>query len=192
MTKPTEVNIAWWLCMNVTCTKQNDRDDKRCKGCDAELARGATALNADIDEIGQCEGIGSKGKPVWNLHEAKRVDLWDARGGSIYGYDYNPQTTNTYQTPLQHTMAPVTAIRGDHTMWQCMATVNDDYCQVNNMFEFGQDDKGCATRVPILGCPKCKLARRIGTLALRDNWEIIGHLEDYTALGEEVWEYDVP
>ncbi|QGI59621.1 uncharacterized protein FFB20_09646 [Fusarium fujikuroi] len=89
-------------------------------------------------------------------------------------------------------MAPVTAIRGDHTMWQCMTTVNDEYCQVNAMFEFGQDDKGCAIRVPILGCPKCKLARRIATLALRDNWEMIGHLEDYTVLGEEVWEYDVP
>ncbi|PNP79878.1 hypothetical protein FNYG_06575 [Fusarium nygamai] len=89
-------------------------------------------------------------------------------------------------------MAPFTAIRGDHTMWQCMTTVNDEYCEVNNMFEFGQDNKGCAIRVPILGCPSCKLARRIGTLALRDNWEIIGHLEGYTALGEEVWEYDVP
>ncbi|KAF4497786.1 hypothetical protein FAGAP_6054 [Fusarium agapanthi] len=50
-------------------------------------------------------------------------------------------------------MAPVTAIRGDHTMWQ---------------------------------------SRRTGTLALRDNWEIIEHLVDYTSLGEEVWEYDVP
>ncbi|RBR18280.1 hypothetical protein FVER53590_25045 [Fusarium verticillioides] len=89
-------------------------------------------------------------------------------------------------------MAPVTAIRGDHTMWQCMTTVNDEYCEVNPMFECGLDDKGCAIRVPILGCPKCKLTRRNGTLALRDNWEIIGHLEDYTTPGEEVWEYDVP
>ncbi|KAF5613059.1 uncharacterized protein FTJAE_13974 [Fusarium tjaetaba] len=103
-----------------------------------------------------------------------------------------PARTKFPYTQFTYTMAPVTAIRGDHTMWQCMTTVNDEYCEVNAMFEYGPDDKGCAIRVPILGCPKCKLTRRNGTLALRDNWEIIGHLEDYTNLGEEVREYDVP
>ncbi|KAF4497785.1 hypothetical protein FAGAP_6053 [Fusarium agapanthi] len=87
MTKPTEVNIAYWLCMNVTCTKQNDIDRKRCKGCQAELAKGAKALNADIDDIGECEWIDSNGKPVWNLHEADTVDLWEARAKSTYGWD---------------------------------------------------------------------------------------------------------
>ncbi|KAF5245746.1 hypothetical protein FANTH_7206 [Fusarium anthophilum] len=154
MSKPTEVNIAYWLCMNVNCTKQNDIDSERCKKCKAELAKGAKALDADIDDIGECEGIDLNGKPVWKLHEAKTVDLWDARAKSTYGWDY--------------------------------------HCHSRRSYHYGQDNKGCAIRVPLLGCPKCKLARRIGTLALRDNWEIIGHLEDYTSLGEEVWEYDVP
>ncbi|EWG36001.1 hypothetical protein FVEG_14601 [Fusarium verticillioides 7600] len=79
MTKPTEVNIAWWLCMSNTCTKLNDIGEERCKGCDAKLAKGATAWSVDINESGQCEGIDSKGKAVWNLHEAKRVDLSEAR-----------------------------------------------------------------------------------------------------------------
>ncbi|KAF5601560.1 uncharacterized protein FSUBG_8124 [Fusarium subglutinans] len=87
MSKPTEVNIAYWLCMNVNCIKQNDIDCKRCEVCKAELAKGAKALDADIDDIGECEGIDSNGKPVWNLHEAKTVDLWEARAKSTYGWD---------------------------------------------------------------------------------------------------------
>lgn len=88
MNNPTEVNIAYWLCMNDTCTKHNDIDEKTCKGCQAQLAQGATALNADIDVIGQFEGIDSNWKPVWNLHEAKKVDIWDARAErATYGYD---------------------------------------------------------------------------------------------------------
>ncbi|KAF5686240.1 hypothetical protein FCIRC_2956 [Fusarium circinatum] len=87
MSKPTEVNISYWLCMNVTCTKLNNIDRKRCKECDAELAKGAKALDADIDDIGECEGIDSNGKPVWKLHQAKTVDLWDARAESTYGWD---------------------------------------------------------------------------------------------------------
>ncbi|KAG5745328.1 hypothetical protein H9Q69_011703 [Fusarium xylarioides] len=88
MTKHNEFNIAWWLCTTGTCTKTNNIEVERCEGCDAKLAKGATALSADINEIGECEGIDSKGKPIWNLHEAKRVDLWDARAErSTYGYD---------------------------------------------------------------------------------------------------------
>ncbi|KAI7759384.1 hypothetical protein LZL87_008761 [Fusarium oxysporum] len=89
-------------------------------------------------------------------------------------------------------MAPITAVRGDHTKWQCMTTVNGQCCEVNDMFEFGQDDRVRTIRVPIRACPKCKLVRGILTLALRENWDIIGHLKNYTALGEEIWKYRVP
>ncbi|KAF5628895.1 hypothetical protein F52700_7988 [Fusarium sp. NRRL 52700] len=155
----------------------NDIKIKRCVQCNAIRSDAVAHIGERLDE-------GAKGR-CWQICEIKDD------GTEVWTYDFRRERNESWAS-FENTMAPVTAIRGDHTMWQCMTIVNDEYCQVNAMFEFSQDDRGCAIRVPILGCPKCKLARRVGTLALRDSWEIIGHLKDYTTLGEEVWEYDAP
>ncbi|KAJ4059179.1 hypothetical protein NW756_000239 [Fusarium oxysporum] len=86
-------------------------------------------------------------------------------------------------------MAPITAVRADHTHWQCMTKANGDFCPVNNMFRHGRDKEGRAIRKPVRKCPGCNQVRGQGTKALRSDWNEIGTLEAYTARGEEIWVY---
>ncbi|KAF4949181.1 hypothetical protein FGADI_9098 [Fusarium gaditjirri] len=89
-------------------------------------------------------------------------------------------------------MAPIAAVRADHTYWQCMSRANGDFCPVNKMFQHGRDKEGRAIRKPVQKCPGCNQVRGRGTVALRSNWEDIGRLEGYAARGEEIWVYTKP
>ncbi|KAI8417747.1 hypothetical protein FOFC_00303 [Fusarium oxysporum] len=85
---PTASDIAHWLCMSPTCTKMNSVGDKSCKRCGAELAEGAKALSAGIDEIGEFEGMNSDGTPVWKLREPEAMDFSEARASTTYVRGY--------------------------------------------------------------------------------------------------------
>ncbi|KAH7269151.1 uncharacterized protein BKA55DRAFT_587961 [Fusarium redolens] len=195
MAIPTENNIAYWFCMSPSCTQMNNIGDENCKKCHAELAQGAAALSGGIDKIGDCVGKDSYGDPVWEFHEPETMDFTEARASTTYVQATRKQPANTQPSHTHYNnfaMAPITAVRADHTKWQCMARANGDFCPVNDMFEYRRDNRGRVIRKPIRTCPGCNQVRGKKTKALRSDWNQIGTLEGYTAQGEEIWVYTKP
>ncbi|KAF5020817.1 hypothetical protein F66182_7156 [Fusarium sp. NRRL 66182] len=71
-------------------------------------------------------------------------------------------------------MAPLTAIRQDHTHWTCRHVVDGAYCNGLNEMK----DKNCI---------ECGVERGVGSTALSEAWEEIGTLAEKLSDGTEHW-----